>query len=195
MAKLADALALGASAQKAWRFKSSPQHQKNMSEELLSLVDENDKIIGTHLRNSESYLKKKNFRVINAFIQNSKGELWIPRRTAHKKLFPLALDVSIGGHVTHGDTYEETLIKEASEEVNLDLNKIPYELLGYLNPHKYNLSAFMKVYLIKSDEVPNFNTDDFVEYYWMKPEALIEKINSGEKAKGDLPTLVKIFFS
>lgn len=166
-----------------------------MTDELLHLVDENDNVIGSHLRGSDSYLLKKNFRVVNAFIENSKGELWIPRRAAHKKLFPLALDVSIGGHVTYGESYDEALIKEASEEVNLDLKKIPYKFLGYLNPHKYNLSAFMKVYLVKTDLVPDYNPDDFIEYFWLKPSDVLNKINNGDLAKGDLAKLIKIFFS
>ena len=141
-------------------------------------------------------MKKKNFRVINAFIQNSKDELWIPRRTAYKRLFPLALDVSAGGHVTFGDSYEETLIKEASEEINMDLKNTPFEFMGYLNPHNVEgLSAFMNVYLIKSDEVPNYNSEDFVEYFWLKPKELLLWIEQGEPAKGDLPILIKTFFS
>lgn len=165
-------------------------------EELLYLVDENDQVLGSQLRNSTTYQKKKNFRVVNAFIQNSKGELWIPRRSAHKKMFPLALDASVGGHVTFGDSYEDTLLKETAEEINLELSKDSYELLGYLNPHQHpGLSAFMNVYLIKSDEVPNYNPDDFVEFFWLKPEALLEWIKNGEPAKGDLHILVKTFFA
>ena len=53
----------------------------------------------------------------------------------------------------------------------------------------------MNVYEIRTDEAPNFNPDDFTEYFWLSPEELVEKINQGEKTKGDLPTLVKIFYS
>lgn len=86
-------------------------------------------------------------------------------------------------------------MKEASEEVNLDLKIMSYEFLGHLNPHKYDLSAFMKVYLIKSDEVPNYNLNDFIEYYWLKPSDILKKINDGDLAKGDLAKLIKIFFT
>lgn len=159
--------------------------------ELLYLVDEHDNVIGSHFRDSESYLKNRNFRVINAFIQNSKGELWIPRRSAHKRLFPLALDVSIGGHVTYGESYEDALLKEASEEVNLDLSVLPFEEIAYLNPHEHDLSAFMKVYLIKSDDTPNYNPQDFIEYFWLTPAELIKKVADGDSSKGDLVKLIR----
>jgi 8-oxo-dGTP pyrophosphatase MutT (NUDIX family) len=90
---------------------------------------------------------------------------------------------------------EQTLLKETAEEINWDLKDYRYELLGYLNPYDHEeLSAFMKVYLIRSDLVPNYNTNDFVEYFWLKPEELLAKIAAGEPAKGDLALLVRLFF-
>ena len=52
------------------------------TEEYLDLVDEQDNIVGNKKR-SEIYAENlSNYRVINAFLVNSKGELWIPRRTS-----------------------------------------------------------------------------------------------------------------
>lgn len=106
-----------------------------------------------------------NYRVINAFIINSEGKLWIPRRTATKSIAPSALDMSAGGHIESGSTYEETLLKEIKEELDIDLNKIPYKEIAYFKAGEHGLHCFMKVYEIKQDTVPNFNYDDFVEYY------------------------------
>ncbi|MDZ4286214.1 MAG: NUDIX hydrolase, partial [Candidatus Sungbacteria bacterium] len=65
-------------------------------DEFLDIVDENDNVIGTKKR-SEVYAEHlSNFRVVNAFVRNSKGELWIPRRSADKRIFPLCLDMSMG---------------------------------------------------------------------------------------------------
>ena len=59
-------------------------------------MDKDDCVIGT-MRRSEVYAKKiHDVRVVNAFIINSKGELWIPRRAAHKRNYPLCLDMSMG---------------------------------------------------------------------------------------------------
>jgi len=74
-------------------------------DEYLDLVDLQDSVIGRKLR-SEVYAEHlSNFRVVNAFVLNSKGELWIPRRTADKRIFPLCLDMSVGGHVESGESY------------------------------------------------------------------------------------------
>ncbi len=52
----------------------------------------------------------------------------------------------------------------------------------------------MNVYEIKVEEAPDYNKDDFIEYFWLAPKALYERIAQGEKTKGDLPTLVKTFY-
>lgn len=165
-----------------------------MHDENLDLVDEEDRVIGV-LPRSEVYARGlRNIRVVNLFIINSKGELWIPRRTAHKKLYPLHLDMSMGGHVMSGEAYDEAFGRETAEELRIDVAKTPYRLLGNLTPHEHGVSAFMKVYEITQDEAPPYNPDDFVEYFWLKPEEVLARIVAGEKAKSDLPKLVKIFY-
>lgn len=163
-------------------------------DEYLDLVDKNDIVIGRERRSLVYAQELANFRVINAFIKNSKGALWIPRRTATKRMFPLCLDVSVGGHVESGETYEQAFKRETEEEINLNLDTVSYHLLDYLTPHEHGVSAFMNVYEIRSEVAPNYNKDDFVEYLWSRPEQLIESIAQGEKAKSDLPKLVRIFY-
>lgn len=163
-------------------------------DEYLDLVDEHDNVIGKKLR-SEIYAEGlSNFRVVVAFVKNAKGELWIPRRTAKKRLFPLGLDMSMAGHVASGETYENALQRELKEELNWDAERVTPSFLGHLEPKKNGVSAFMNVYEIKSDEAPPFNKNDFIEAFWLTPHALLERIAQGEKVKDDLPKLIKIFY-
>ncbi|MGM0629357.1 MAG: NUDIX hydrolase [Patescibacteria group bacterium] len=163
-------------------------------DEYLDLVDSQDCIIGRKLR-SEVYAEQlSNFRVINAFVLNSKGEIWIPRRTADKRLFPLCLDMSVGGHVESGESYEEAFKRETSEELNIDVERTSYRLLGKLSPESDGVSAYMQVYEIALDEAPEYNRADFVEYFWLAPSKALRLISEGEKAKGDLLTLIRRFY-
>lgn len=166
-----------------------------MEDEYLDLVDENDKITGRKLR-SEVYAESlSNFRVVNVFLKNEEGKLWIPRRTATKRIFPLCLDVSMGGHVESGETYDQAFKRELAEELNLNADEIEWKIIGKLSPHEHGVSAFMTVYEIETRETPNFNPEDFVEDFWMTPAEIFQSIEKGEKTKGDLPKLVKIFYS
>ena len=165
-----------------------------MTDELLDLVDAQDCVIGA-MRRSEVYAKKLyNVRVVNAFVINAKGELWIPRRTAGKRSFPLCLDMSMGGHVESGETYEETFVRELKEELNLDAAECNPKILGYLTPREHGVHAFMKVWEIRMDQAPPFNPDDFTEYYWLTPPAAFERIAKGDCAKDDLPKLLRFFY-
>jgi len=58
-----------------------------MEDEYLDLVNSQDEVIGRKLC-SEIYAEGlRNFRVMNAFLINSKAELWIPKRSLKKNSF------------------------------------------------------------------------------------------------------------
>lgn len=163
------------------------------NDELLDLVNENDEIIGTIWRSEYSRLASKDLgyiRAVDMFIQNNKGELWIPKRTLHKKIAPGGLDYSAGGHVSSGETYEEAAIKEISEELNLTVTEADLELLGTMGPEAGGLRYFRRVYRLLSDDTPSYNPEDFQTAEWMSVTGLIKLIQSGVPAKESiLPTL------
>jgi isopentenyldiphosphate isomerase len=165
-----------------------------MIDEYLDLVNIHDEIIGKKLR-SEVYAEGlSNFRVVNAFLVNLKGQLWIPRRSLNKRLFPGGFDMSMGGHVESGETYEQAFKRELVEELNIKAEEIYWKLLGYLTP-KDGVSAFMKVYEISTNTTPQYNLNDFTESFWLTPGELIKRIEAGESSKSDLPILVRKFYA
>lgn len=163
------------------------------NDELLDLVNSNDEIIGTIWRSEYDKLAEEDLgyiRAVDMFIQNSRGELWIPKRTAHKKIAPNGLDYSAGGHVSSGETYEEAAIKEIGEELNLKVTEDDLELLGTIGPETDGLPYFRQIYRLRSDETPDYNLDDFQSAEWLTVSALIKLIESGVPAKDSiLPTL------
>lgn len=169
-------------------------NKANHPEEVLDLVDDNDKVIG-QLSREEIYKQGlKNYRVVHGFIKNAEGKLWIPRRVSSKKIYPSALDFSIAGHVESGESYEEALFKETIEEVNLDLNVVPYIEIAYLDPKKHSVGLFQKVYEIKLDEAPNYNPDDFSGYEWLSPEEVVIRAEAGENMKSDISAVIKLCY-
>lgn len=163
-------------------------------EEYLDIVDSSDTVIGI-LPRTEVYKKSmNNFRVINAFLVNDKNEIWIPRRSASKKLFPLCLDASVGGHVSSGETYDEAFARELLEELNIPIDKYPYKYIGKLTPHTHTVSAFMNLYIIKTNDEPLYNTEDFVTSYWFSEQSFKDAMDNGDVAKGDLPILVEYVY-
>ena len=159
-------------------------------DELLDIVNAQDIVIGQRFR-SEIYADKNlYFRVINGFLINDQKQLWIPRRTKHKKLFPLCLDASVGGHVEAGESYQQAFERELKEELNLDAASIKHEIIAKLTPHEHRVSAFMHLYLLYSNTTPLYNQNDFESASWMSIQELQEKIKNGAPVKGDLPLLI-----
>ena len=60
--------------------------------EWLDLGDENDQVVGQIARD-DAWAQRRAVRVVNAFLVHRRGELWIPRRTASKRMFSGGLDV------------------------------------------------------------------------------------------------------
>jgi isopentenyldiphosphate isomerase len=164
-----------------------------MTDELLDIVDINDVVVGAMYKSNVHAEGIKNFRGANLFIKNSKGQLWIPRRAAHQKVYPLGLDFSAGGHVKSGETYEQAIEREAWEELRLDITKKGYNYLGSGHP-KDGYFCFQRVYELITDDVPDYDKNDFCRYYWLTPQELIKRIYFGDPAKQDVPTFVKRFY-
>lgn len=164
----------------------------HLTDELLDIVDLEDRVIGQKYRTDIYSENLSNFRVINAFLINSKKEIWIPRRSPHKKLFPLCLDASVGGHVAAGETYDQAFARELQEELALSVLEVSHRLLTRLTPHEHGVSAFMHFYLIFSNQTPEYNPNDFVSAEWYSLQELHSLVQAGEPMKGDLPQLIEI---
>lgn len=154
-----------------------------MNEEYLDLVDANDQKIGTIGRSQIGDLQPRQYvRASHGFIQNSKGELWIPRRTSHKRIAPNGLDLAVGEHVGVDETYLNAVIRGFQEELNVIVQPADLKLLGILSPLP-SLPYFCAYYLYKTDDAPDYNREDFSEAHWMMPEDALTMIKGGEIAK------------
>lgn len=162
-----------------------------MIDEILDIVSAEDVVIGQEKRTVIYQQGLSCFRVINGFICNDANKLWIPIRHPGKKLFPLHFDASVGGHVMAGESYEDAFLREVQEELGLELSRNECVPVARLTPHTHGTSAFMWVYLIRSNDVPSYNKNDFIDYRWFSAQELLERIAQGYKAKSDLAPIVK----
>lgn len=156
-----------------------------MNEEYLDLVDMNDQRIGTIGRSKLGDLNDGGGRYVRAsyaFIQNSKGELWIPRRTANKRIAPNGLDMAMAEHMGVDESYLDAAVRGFEEELNLTIQPSDLKLLGILSPLP-SLPYFGAYYLYIADNEPEYNREDFSEAFWMKPEEVLADIEKSETSK------------
>lgn len=157
---------------------------KSEDVEILDLVDDNDKVIG-QIKRADAYdLKYEtgHLRASEVFIVNSEGKLWIPVRTAHKKLFPNGFDFAAAEHVESGESYIDAAVRGLDEELNLTV--APDDLvLGGVMAAKPDLNYFRTVFLYYTNEAPAYNPDDFSSASWLTKDEIREKIAAGHPAK------------
>jgi isopentenyldiphosphate isomerase len=60
------------------------------------------------------------------------GTLLLQKRSAAKDTYPGRWDTSVGGHVSFGQSYEEAALREAREELGVDLDPASLEYLHLL---------------------------------------------------------------
>lgn len=166
---------------------------QELKSEIIDLVDENDNVIRQIQRDdSVSYVQTHGgyIRVVDCYIMNSKGELWVPTRTAKKRIAPNGLDFSIGEHMQAGETYEDAIVRGFREEVGFEPEAERLEFLGVNKPHETS-DIFQGFFIYHSDETPSLNLEDFVSARWIKPEEFLKKIAGGEIAKQNISRTIK----
>ncbi len=105
----------------AWQFISAKLKAKApaKNEEWVPLVDEKGMITGKATRQEVHRGPGKLHPVIHLHIYNSKGEIYLQKRSMLKDTQPGKWDTSVGGHVDLGETIEQALLRETTEELNI----------------------------------------------------------------------------
>ncbi len=88
--------------------------------EYLDVVDENNRVIGTKSR-QEIHEKALRHRSVHIFIFNTRGELYLQKRSPHKDQYPDHWDSSAAGHTDPGETPLEAAQRELMEELGLEV--------------------------------------------------------------------------
>ena len=87
-------------------------------DELVIVVDKDNKETGVVPRR-EMRAGRLRHRATYILVFNSKGELFVQKRTQSKDVFPGYHDVAAGGVVLAGESYEEGAVRELEEELGV----------------------------------------------------------------------------
>ncbi len=142
--------------------------------ELFIVVDKKDKIIGYKTRKDCHHNKNLIHRAIHILIVNDKGEILLQKRSPTKDLQPGMYTLSVGGHVTKGDSYTSTAKRELFEELGInipitletkylaevsDQTEFVTTYTGKSNgPFKIDPLEIEKIEFIKKSQLPKFKS-------------------------------------
>jgi len=152
--------------------------------EKVDIVDENLNILYSTDK-QEAHDKGLLHPTVIAEIINSKGE-WLLVKQARHKQDPGQFVSPVGGHVTSGESFEDSLKREAMEEVGL--KDFKFKLIGKKiykrNWEKGIENHYFIVYEIYSDNTPILN-DESVDYKRFKIEDLKKQLKESPDLFGN----------
>jgi 8-oxo-dGTP pyrophosphatase MutT (NUDIX family) len=162
--------------------------------EQCDIVNEQDQVIAQKLR-SEVKGDFVNTRYVNVFIRDSKGRFWIPMRKDDLKRWPSGPDFAVGGAVMAGENYLVAVVREASEEVGLDIEPVQLKEIAYLSPYKYPISCFTKVYELILEDMPVNISNEYQSAQLYTIDELIVLLSANSKpTKTDLLPIVRLCY-
>ena len=92
---------------------------RNIHEEVFPVIEPSGLVIGEATRSYCHGGIRLLHPVVHLHLVNSRVELCLQKRSSRKDLYPGLWDTAVGGHVSFGESIEETLYREAGEEIGL----------------------------------------------------------------------------
>ncbi|MGW2423059.1 NUDIX domain-containing protein [Streptomyces sp. NPDC001709] len=145
----------------------------NPADEILDIVDENDRVIARSPR-GEAYARGLRHRCVFIQARDAAGRLFVHQRTATKLVFPALYDMFVGGVVGAGESYDEAALREAEEELGVTGLPRPVYLFKFLYDDGAGNSWWSAVYEVRC-ELPVRPQAEEVQWHDFLPEEEVER--------------------
>ena len=149
--------------------------------ELWDVYDSNKRKTGKIVERDIDVLEGGEYHiVVQAIIINSKNELLISKRAAHKK-YGLMWEMN-GGSILKGETSLEGIIRELKEELGIEVSKREALFLKYTKREK-NPANFKDFWVFKKDidiKDITFSDGEALEARWVSIEEYLNMIEKNE---------------
>ncbi|MEI6222145.1 MAG: NUDIX domain-containing protein [bacterium] len=119
------------------------------TDELFDVVDNQDAVVGCAPRHLCHSRVDFTHRAIFVVVFNKQGDIFLQQRSATKDTYPLRWTVSVSGHVSSGESYDEAMKRECLEEIGIVVSD--WKELGkflWFYPHE---TEFSRVYTTEHD--------------------------------------------
>jgi isopentenyl-diphosphate delta-isomerase type 1 len=160
-----------------------------MSEDIFDIVNERDEVIGRAPR-GEVHARGLLHRAVHVLVFNSRGEVFLQKRSMKKDRQPGVWDSSCSGHVDSGEDYDQTAVRELREEIGLNLSAPPQRLFK-IDACEETDAEFVWVYRCENGGPFQLHPDEIETGGWFTPERISAWIQ--EKPQEFAPAFVMIW--
>ncbi|OSC56208.1 NUDIX hydrolase [Streptomyces sp. 4F] len=120
------------------------------ADEILDVVDENDRVVG-QARRGDVYARGLRHRCVFVWVRDARGRVFVHRRTATKLVFPSLYDMFVGGVVGSGESYDDAALREAEEELGVTGLPRPEYLFKFLYDDGAGRTWWSAVYEVRCE--------------------------------------------
>src|SRR5215831_10057483 len=135
-----------------------------MVEEIFDVVNERDEVIDRRTR-SEVHRLGLMHRAVHVLVFNSRGQIFLQKRSMKKDRQPGLWDSSASGHVDSGEEYDTTAVREVREEIGLTLPHPPTRLFK-IDARAETDQEFVWVYRCESEGPFQLHPDEIERGDW-----------------------------
>ena len=133
----------------------------------------------THVR-GEKIPPERYHLVVHVWIKNSRGEWLVSQRAANRPTFPLKWE-SVGGSVTAGEDSQTGAIREAKEEVGVDLDPAQGKMVSTtVREHFQDIKDDWLFLYDGPVDLASATTDEVADLRWMTVEEIRTLYDAGE---------------
>jgi 8-oxo-dGTP pyrophosphatase MutT (NUDIX family) len=141
------------------------------------IVDTHDKPIGLAMT-KDAWAKRLLYRVVAIIVEDENGRILLQKRAEGLEVDPGKWDMSVGGHVDKGHTYESAAAEEMEEEIGLSdvpLRELTKVFLSYDLGEKH-MNYFTKVFhaLVPNGSQLLLGLTELSDARWFTREELAE---------------------
>lgn len=155
--------------------------------ELFYHVDKHDQVLGSITRGQAHADRTLIHRAVDIIITNNHGQILLQKRSQNKDTCPGFWNVSAGGHVTFGQTYQEAAQRELQEELGINT---PLTLATKLLVNLPNETEYLSIFTGKYESTPTgFDLDEIDAVKWVKKSRLNDFIQANDLSPGSKITL------
>ena len=146
----------------------------SVSQELLDVVDEDDNLISVKTR-GEIHAKGLMHRAVHILLFNSKGELFLQKRSMSKDEQPGKWDSSAAGHVDSGEAYLDCARREITEELGIAAER-SMEALFKLSASALTGNEHCMVYRYTFDGPMVLQAEEIDDGRWVSAQAMDRRV-------------------